>query len=45
MLQIIAMIPPTKGIKPITLGGITWAAIAISSFLFAILFKGYIESP
>lgn len=35
----------SKGIKPITLGGITWAAIAISSFLFAILFKGYIESP
>lgn len=34
----------SKGIKPITLGGITWACIAISSFLFAIVFKGYIDS-
>lgn len=34
----------SKGVKPITLGGITWACVAISSFLFAVLFKGYIEA-
>ncbi|MBQ9740788.1 MAG: putative sulfate exporter family transporter [Kiritimatiellae bacterium] len=33
----------SKGVKPITLGGITWACVAISSFLFAVLFKGYID--
>jgi uncharacterized membrane protein YadS len=33
----------SKGVKPITLGGITWASIAISSFLFAMLFKSYID--
>ena len=33
----------SKGVKPITLGGITWACVAISSFLFAIIFKGYID--
>ena len=33
----------TAGVKPITLGGITWACVAISSFLFAIIFKGYID--
>jgi uncharacterized membrane protein YadS len=33
----------SKGLKPIMLGGITWAAIAASSFLFAILFSGYIN--
>lgn len=33
----------SKGLKPITLGGITWAAVAASSFLFAVLFSGYIN--
>lgn len=33
----------SKGIKPITLGGITWACVAISSFLFAVLFRDYID--
>lgn len=32
----------SKGAKPIALGGITWACVAISSFLFIFLFKGYI---
>lgn len=33
----------SKGLKPIALGGITWAAVAASSFLFAIFFSGYIN--
>lgn len=32
----------SKGIKPIALGGITWACVAISSYAFAFLFAGYI---
>ena len=32
----------SKGLKPIALGGITWACVAISSYLFAFLFAGYI---
>ncbi|MDD3368309.1 MAG: putative sulfate exporter family transporter [Lachnospiraceae bacterium] len=32
----------SKGLKPIALGGITWACVAASSFLFAFLFAGYI---
>ena len=31
-----------KGLKPIALGGITWACVAISSYLFAFVFAGYI---
>ncbi len=34
----------SKGAKPIALGGITWACVATSSFLFATLFRGYIDS-
>ena len=33
----------SKGIKPITLGGITWACVAISSVLFAVLVRDYID--
>lgn len=32
----------SKGLKPIALGGITWALVAASSYLFAFLFSGYI---
>lgn len=32
----------SKGIKPIALGGITWACICASSFLFIQLFAGYV---
>lgn len=32
----------SKGLKPIALGGITWACVAISSYLFAFIFAGYI---
>ena len=32
----------SKGLKPIALGGITWACVAASSYLFAFLFAGYI---
>lgn len=32
----------SKGLKPIALGGITWLCVAISSYLFAFLFAGYI---
>lgn len=32
----------SKGLKPIALGGITWACVALSSYLFAFLFAGYI---
>lgn len=32
----------TKGIKPIILGGCTWAAVASSSLIFVKLFAGYI---
>lgn len=33
----------SKGLKPMALGGVTWACVAISSFLFAVLFAGYIN--
>lgn len=32
----------SKGLKPIALGGITWACVAASSYIFAFLFTGYI---
>lgn len=32
----------SKGAKPIALGGITWACVALSSFLFIFLLKGYV---
>lgn len=32
----------SKGLKPIALGGITWACVAVSSYLFAFVFAGYI---
>ena len=32
----------SRGLKPIALGGITWACVALSSYLFAFLFAGYI---
>ena len=32
----------SKGLKPIALGGITWACVALSSYLFAFFFAGYI---
>ena len=32
----------SKGLKPIALGGITWACVAASSYLFAFVFAGYI---
>ncbi|MBU5593075.1 putative sulfate exporter family transporter [Clostridium sp. MSJ-4] len=32
----------TKGIKPIILGGCTWAAVAASSLLFIKIFAGYV---
>ena len=32
----------SKGLRPIALGGITWAFVAVASFLFVIIFKGYI---
>lgn len=32
----------SKGIKPIALGGITWACVAASSLIFVNLFAGYI---
>lgn len=32
----------SKGLKPIALGGITWACVAVSSFGFAWLFANYI---
>lgn len=32
----------SKGLKPIALGGITWACLAVSSYLFVFLFSGYI---
>ena len=32
----------SKGIKPIALGGITWACVALSSFIFVHIFAGYI---
>lgn len=32
----------SKGLKPIALGGITWACVAASSYLFAFIFAGYI---
>ncbi|MBO5751144.1 MAG: putative sulfate exporter family transporter [Kiritimatiellae bacterium] len=32
----------SKGGKPIALGGITWAAVAVSSFTFALLFSKYV---
>ena len=32
----------SKGLKPIALGGITWACVAISSYVFAFVFSGYI---
>lgn len=32
----------SKGLKPIALGGITWACVAASSYIFAFLFAGYI---
>jgi uncharacterized membrane protein YadS len=32
----------SKGVKPMALGGITWAFVALSSFAFAVIFKKYI---
>ena len=32
----------SKGIKPIALGGITWACVAISSYAFIFLFASYV---
>ena len=32
----------SKGLKPIALGGVTWACVAASSYIFAFLFAGYI---
>ncbi len=32
----------SKGIKPIALGGITWACVAACSLAFVFLFSGYI---
>lgn len=32
----------TKGLKPIVLGGCTWAAVAISTFAFIFIFAGYV---
>lgn len=32
----------SKGLKPIALGGITWACVAAASYLFAFVFAGYI---
>lgn len=32
----------SKGLKPIVLGGITWACVAASSYIFAFIFAGYI---
>lgn len=32
----------TKGIKPIILGGCTWAAVAVSSMIFIHVFAGYV---
>ena len=32
----------SKGLKPIALGGITWACVAAASYLFTFLFAGYI---
>ncbi len=32
----------SKGLKPIALGGITWACVAASSYIFAFVFSGYI---
>ncbi len=32
----------SKGIKPIALGGITWACVALSSLAFIFIFKGYV---
>ena len=32
----------SKGLKPIALGGITWACVAASSYLFAFAFANYI---
>ena len=32
----------TKGLKPIILGGCTWAAVAISTFAFIFIFSGYV---
>lgn len=32
----------SKGLKPIALGGITWACVAASSYIFAFAFAGYI---
>lgn len=32
----------SKGLKPIALGGITWACVALSSYAFAFIFSGYI---
>lgn len=33
----------SKGLKPIALGGLTWACVATSSFAFAYLFAKYID--
>ena len=32
----------SKGLKPIALGGITWLCVALSAYIFAFLFAGYI---
>ena len=32
----------SRGLKPIALGGITWACVAASSYIFAFVFAGYI---
>ncbi|MDO4467253.1 MAG: putative sulfate exporter family transporter [Bacillota bacterium] len=32
----------SKGLKPIALGGITWACVALASYAFAFIFTGYI---
>ncbi len=32
----------SKGVKPMALGGITWACVAASSFIFAIVFSKYV---
>lgn len=32
----------SKGIKPIALGGVTWACVCVSSLVFVFLFAGYI---
>ena len=32
----------SKGVKPIALGGITWACVAVVSFIFIFVFSGYI---